>query len=71
MQIIFDILDEKAQRIVDAMSGIYPRPPEFSSQQWAKEKVRRFIVYTVYRYEQKIAMDQVKESILPDNDLVT
>ena len=84
MQIIFTIPNEKLQRIVDAMSGIYPMPflvdvedpespgtPEFSPQQWTKERVRRFIIDTVHRYEQTIAINQAKENIPPDDGLAT
>lgn len=84
MQIIFTIPDDKLQRIIDAINGIYPVPfladiedpespgiPEFSPQQWAKERVRRFIVDTVHRYEQIIAINQAKENTPPDDELAT
>ena len=71
MQITFTIPDDKFQRVVDAVNGIYPVPPGFSPQQWAKERVRQFVITTVLRYEQGVAMDQVREDVLPDNELIT
>lgn len=71
MQIVFYVADENVQRIVDAINGLYPMPSEsageFTSAQWAKERIRRFIVDTVLRYEQSVAL----QTIVKDDDLAT
>jgi len=80
--ITFTIPDDKIQRVVNAMKGLYPIPminngtvenpnlvPEFTDSQWAKERVRRFIRDTVARYEQRVAIESVKYT--PDNDIAS
>lgn len=75
MQIIFNIPADKVQRVVDAINGLYPIPPDLveivTPQQWAKERLRQFVINTVLRYEQKMAADQAKGEISPDDDLIT
>jgi len=80
-QIVFDIDNNKIDRVVTAMKGLYPIPtipdpenpdveiPEFTDNQWAKESVRRWIRDQVARWEQKTAKDAIKFS--PDDDLVS
>jgi len=71
----FNIPDEKLQRIVDAMKGLFSIPedddgkPLFTDNAWAKEAVRRFIRDTVARWEQKEAKDAIR--FTPENDIVT
>lgn len=73
MQIIFNIPDEKVQRVIDAVKGIFPVPvnlagePLFSDAAWAKERFRRMMIQTVHAYETKIAVDQ----IIKDDSLIT
>lgn len=74
MQIIFTIPDEKLQRVIDAIKGLWPVPidpetkePLFSDGAWAKERIRRTIRDMVYAYESRIAMEQV----VCDDNLVT
>jgi len=74
MQITFTIPDDKFQRVVDAINGVYLMPAELAGttpQQWAKERMRRFVIATVFRYEQGIAMDQVRKNVLPDDGIIT
>ena len=65
----FTIPDEKIQRVIHAMKGIYPIPTttdegnetnDFTDSEWAKEAVRRFVVNTVRRYENKIAIENAQ-----------
>ncbi len=76
-QITFNIDDAKIPRIKDAMKGLFPIPedsngnPLFTETQWAKESVRRFIVKQVQRWEQTEAIDQVRGSIIEEDDLVS
>lgn len=75
MQIIFTIPDEKVTRVVDAICGLFPIPtdtngnPLFTPAQWAKEKIRRFIIDIVFRYEQKKAKDEAGNLITRDDTL--
>lgn len=75
MQIVFFIDDTKVQRVVAAINGLYPMPSELEETmtpvQWAKEKIRRFMVAVVFRYEQKAATEQALGLIVQDDDLVT
>lgn len=78
--ITFTIPDNKIQRVVTAMKGLYPIPqipdpenegqtiPEFTDGQWAKESVRRWIRDQVARYEQRTAKDAI--SFKPEDDLL-
>lgn len=43
---------------------------EFTSAGWAKERVRRFMLDTVRRYERKEAIDTAKESISVNDNLI-
>lgn len=74
VKITIHIPDDKTQRVVKAMKELYPIPvneesgergPLFSDAQWAKEKVRRFIVETVQRYETK---ESVKKCVVERDD---
>jgi len=73
MQITFNISEDQKQRVIDAVKGIWPVPlsstgePLFSDGAWAKERIRRMVIQTVYAYETKIATDQV----IRDDSLVT
>ena len=77
MQITFTIPDEKIQRVIDAIKGLFPVPidengdPLYTDSQWAKEKIRQFIIDSVYQYEQNKAQDEAMESIKTDNSLVS
>ncbi len=81
-QIIFNIPDDKINRIKNAMAGLYNIPeinvgteenpvyePEFTKSQWAKESVRRFIRNSVARWEQYTLKRNIKFS--PEDDIVT
>lgn len=75
-EIKFTIPDDKIQRVIDAMKGLYPIPQipnpnygepnepdrinEFTDAQWAKESVRRFIKRSVARYENRVAVDAIE-----------
>lgn len=75
----FTIPDEKLQRVVDALKGLYPIPvtddgsgnmiPDFTDNQWAKEAVRRLVVRDVKRWETKIA--QLAANQPADDDIIT
>lgn len=77
MQIIFTISEEKIQRVIDAMKGLFPIPldvngnPIYTDGQWAKEKLRRVIVEFVYQYELKVVRTEARALVDKDNDLVT
>jgi len=63
--ITFTIPNEKIQRIINAMKGIYPIPetdgtPDFTDNQWTKEALRRWVVHTVRRYETKVAQENIE-----------
>ena len=81
-QINFTIPNEKLQRIVDAMKGLYPIPTtyneetkefenDFTENQWAKESVRRWIIKQVQRYESSEAQKTAKQSITLDDSIIT
>ena len=84
-QITFDIPADKIDIIVEAMQGIYPIPkvlsdpqdpdsgsvPEFTPNEWAKERVRRFIIDTVHRYQVKQARDAARDGISADDDIAS
>lgn len=73
MDITFTISDEKVQRVIDAVKGVFPIPtnstgvPLYTPGAWAKERIRRMIINIVHTYETKIAVDQ----IIKDDTLVT
>ena len=72
--ITFTIPEAKIQRVIDAMKGLYEIPlvddePEFTETQWAKEKVRRWIIEQVQRYENIVAKNAV--NVQTDNELVS
>jgi len=83
MQITFNIPDDKVQKVIDAMKGLYPIPqvlidpnnpmggtePQFTDTQWAKEKTRRWIRDQVARWEQKIAQDAIEFS--PEDNIIS
>ncbi len=75
MDITLTIPDNQVSRIVDAMTGLFPIPQdtegvkEFTDSQWAKEKVRRWIIEQVKRWENYVAREAV--DIQPDNELVS
>ena len=77
MQITFTIPDEKVQRVVDAINGLFPVPvdkngdPLFTEGQWTKEKLRRYIIYLVHLYEQREAQREAKELIERDDNIVS
>jgi len=65
------IPDEKLERVVNALIGLYPIPliddlenegekiPEFAENQWAKQCVINFLKRSVARYEQREAKDAI------------
>tara|TARA_Y100000310_G_C20477936_1_gene713328 strand:+ start:567 stop:797 length:231 start_codon:yes stop_codon:yes gene_type:complete len=69
------IPDDKTAKVEEAMQAIYPIPVSedgtklFKESEWVQEAVRRFIVQTSARYEQKKAQDLVKFS--PDDTIAT
>ena len=74
-QITFTIPDDKISRVIDAMKGVFEIPeddngePLFTDVQWAKEKVRRWIINQVARWEHRVAVQNI--NIVKDDDLVT
>ena len=78
MQITFIIPDEKVQRVVNAINGLFPDIPKdengdplFTENQWTKEKIRRYIVNLVFLYEQRKAKKIASELIIKDDGLVS
>jgi len=77
MQITFIISEEKVQRVVGAIKGLFPVPtdgdgnPLFTDGQWAKEKIRRSIIEIVHRYESKKAQEAAKTLVQEDDSLVS
>jgi len=82
MTISFTIADGKVVRIIDAMKGLYPIPQintgteeepvmenEFADGAWAKECIRRWVLSTVARHEQKVAREAIGYS--PEDDLLS
>ena len=79
MQITFNVPNAQISRLVNAINGLYPVPQirdeggktsdEFTPNQWAKERVRRFFIETVYRWEKKVAEQNL--TVQRDNDLVS
>lgn len=72
--ITFTIPQAKVQRVIDAMKGLYPIPEtdgksEFTDNQWAKEAVRRFVVNSVQRWENKVTKDAAE--VEPDNTIIS
>lgn len=61
MQIVFTIPDEKVSRVLAAVVGLFPVPtdkdnvPLFTDAQWAKERLKRFIIDLVFQYERREA----------------
>jgi len=76
MKISFNIPDAKAQRVKDAILGLYPNTegiteehptPTLTDNQWVKEVIRRWIIDQVARNEQKEAQ---KIIIQKDDSLI-
>jgi len=69
MQIVLEISDEKAIRLINAAKGLYKIPvdnegkPIFTDTQWAKEKLRQFAVRMVYRWEEMEAIKTARELV--------
>lgn len=56
MVISFNISTANVARVVDAINAVYPNDGEpFTPAQWAKEVLRRHILRTVRRHEQRVA----------------
>ena len=81
-QITFTIPENKVQRVINAMKGLYPIPQinngteetpnwenEFTDGQWAKESVRRLVIREVKRYETKKAYEQVAVEL--DDEIIS
>ena len=77
MQIAFTISATKIQRVTDAMKGRYPIPvdengdPQYTDGQWAKEKLRRWLVDLVYRHEVMVAKQNAQTLVLRDDSLIS
>lgn len=77
MQIVFDIPDEKFQRVIDAIKELFPIPkngndtPLYTDEEWVKEKLRRILVELVYQSELKVARVTARELIEKDDSIVT
>lgn len=75
-QIIFDITTENAQRILDAFEAIYPIPetvpgtPDYTPGEWARKKLKDYVVDLVSNHEQQIAIQAASDAHQPDPDLV-
>ena len=74
VQIIFNIEDDKINRIKNAMAGLFPIPlsggiPMYTKSQWAKEAVRRWVRDSVARWEQQTQIDNIE--YLPEDDIIT
>jgi len=48
-----------------------PMVNEFTDTQWAKERVRRFIISTVGRHERRTAMDIAADLVSVEDEIVT
>lgn len=79
-EITFLIPENKIQRVINAIKGLYPIPvyppehpqagqPMFTDNQWAKETVRRWIRDQVARWEQKLGKDAIAFS--PDDGIIS
>jgi len=70
MELTFYIANENVQRVVDAVNGLYPIPPELVGEltpgQWTKEWIRCSIVRIVRRYEQR----QAAQAAVVDDGIV-
>lgn len=70
-QINFTIPQDKVQRVIDAIKGLFPIPldendnPLFTEAEWSKECVRRWIVRQVARYETMVAKEA---AVVPEED---
>lgn len=72
-EIKITIPDGQVDRVKTAMLGLYPRPEnaELTDNQWAKEVLRKFIIQTVQRWEQKVAMDTARDGVASDEGIAT
>ncbi len=79
-QVTFTIPDDQVDRVKEAIIGLFPIPtvideeteetiPEFTPAEWLKEKIRRWIIQQVHRYEEVQAVKTAKESVIIDDDL--
>ncbi len=75
-----NIPDGQVNRVKNALIGLFPIPtvtneetgeetPEFTENQWAKEKIRRWIVQQVHRYEERMSIQMAREGVLSDDDI--
>lgn len=80
--VTFTIPDEKVPRVREAMLGMYPIPfwvnpateeyePQFTENQWMKERVRQFIRDTVHQWEVRQAKIAAQGSVPVDDEIAT
>jgi len=76
------IPDDKLQTVLNAFDDIYERPYTWdgvppnatrtythTKAQWAKERVRRFIVDTVQQYQRKLAIKAAEQNTVADDTI--
>lgn len=81
MQVIFNIPNDKVQRVVQAIIYFHPIPQiwnadtqemenQFTPSEWAKEYLRRFVIDMVFQYERQIARQEADTQIIRDDGLI-
>ena len=81
MKITLMISDDKIHSIIDAMEHVFRIPTErdedgkeiplFTPEQWLRERIRRFIVDTVYRSKRAKAECLAAAETHREDDIVT
>lgn len=69
VNITFTFPDDKVQRVIDAMKGLYQKEEGYTDSEWAKESIRRLVVREVYNYEMHKARQAL--NISEDNTLLS
>ena len=62
--ITLTIPDEKVDRVLAAFCGKWEKPDGYTDAQWAKEKLRQWVISTVYHWE----LQQAKAAITVNED---
>ena len=77
IEVTFTIPDEELQRVKDAFVYTYPIPldpitsePLYTVNQWVKEVIKDFVKNKVLRFERRVAMDDAKDTIERDEDII-
>lgn len=80
----FTIPDDKVSEILTSIKGVYPIPmenkgteeeldmqPTYSDAEWAKQKIKDFVVDTVKTYKRKVAIETAQNSVVREDDLLS